>query len=245
MESTLVSITWIAAGLRDPRGSRIVAAHARRPRPRLRPAGLAILLALAACKVKDLPRSSRATSTASTATRSAPTTTRPAAATPGGRRAEREGRPQPPAVAGQEAPAATSGSSSTPGRPRSAATSRSRCSATAARSTPTAARYMATGYELIFGGWYNSEVDHRAARRARQRRRAANATLKVQPNQHYHWRIERNGKTLTWYVDDMTKPFLVLEDPQPARGSRPRVFRLQQLGDGYLVRQPRDHAALS
>ena len=41
---------------------------------------------------------------------------------------------------------------------------------------------------------------------------------KVVPNQRYHWKIERKGGKLTWWVDDMAAPFLVYDDPKPLEG---------------------------
>ena len=95
------------------------------------------------------------------------------------RRAVRAGRAQPSAVAAQEAPARRADRVRRVVDRGRAATSRSRCSVTATRTIRMAARTLATGYEVIFGGWYNTQVDHRAARRARQRRWSSAPTLKV------------------------------------------------------------------
>jgi len=77
--------------------------------------------------------------------------------------------------------------------------------------------YMATGYELIFGGWYNSKsiiarLDEHGKDVVERRE------PRVNPNQHYKWRIERKANQLTWYVDDMTNHFLQLIDPRPLEG---------------------------
>jgi hypothetical protein len=74
-----------------------------------------------------------------------------------------------------------------------------------------------TGYEVIFGGWYNSKS--MIARGNEHGKDVVTRVLpKVVPNQHYHWKLERRGKVLTWWVDDMTTPFLVLDDPAPLEG---------------------------
>ena len=82
---------------------------------------------------------------------------------------------------------------------------------------PDGGRYTATGYEVIFGGWYNSKsiiarLDEHApdvVQRVKPR---------VEPNQKYQWRVERRANTLTWYIDDMTQPFLQLVDQRPLEG---------------------------
>ena len=82
---------------------------------------------------------------------------------------------------------------------------------------PDGGAYMATGYELIFGGWSNSKsiiarLDEHAPDVV------ARAVPKVVPNQKYKWRIERKANQLTWFVDDMTNPFLQFVDPRPLEG---------------------------
>jgi Farnesoic acid 0-methyl transferase len=82
---------------------------------------------------------------------------------------------------------------------------------------PDGGQYMATGYELIFGGWYNSKsiiarMDEHAPDVVQR------VKPKVEPNQKYQWRVERRANTLTWYVDDMTQPFLQLVDQRPLEG---------------------------
>jgi hypothetical protein len=88
---------------------------------------------------------------------------------------------------------------------------------------PDAGRYTATGYELIFGGWHNSKsiiarLDEHGNDVVERRE------PKVVPKQHYHWRIERRGKTLTWFIDDLSKPFLKLEDAKPLDGTGHEYF---------------------
>ena len=83
---------------------------------------------------------------------------------------------------------------------------------------PDGGRYTATGYELIFGGWYNTKsiiarLDEHGSDLVQR------ADPKVIANQRYHWRVERRGKVLTWFVDDLTTPFLRYEDPRPLEGA--------------------------
>ncbi len=88
---------------------------------------------------------------------------------------------------------------------------------------PNGGAYTATGYELIFGGWHNSKSI--IARLDEHGNDLVQRTdVKVIPNQRYHWRIERQGKTLRWFIDDMTTPFLVLEDPRPLEGAGHEYF---------------------
>ena len=77
--------------------------------------------------------------------------------------------------------------------------------------------YLATGYELIFGGWFNSKSI--IARLDEHGKDVVQRTEpKVVPNQRYKWRVDRKANQLTWYIDDMTNPFLQLVDPQPLEG---------------------------
>lgn len=77
--------------------------------------------------------------------------------------------------------------------------------------------YMATGYELIFGGWGNSRsIIARLDEHGRDV--VQRADVKVVPNKRYHWKIERQDQTVRWFIDDMTTPFLELVDAQPLEG---------------------------
>jgi hypothetical protein len=88
---------------------------------------------------------------------------------------------------------------------------------------PDGGRYMATGYEVIFGGWSNSKsIIARLDEHGKDM--VERALPKVVPNKHYHWRIERQGKTLTWFIDDMATPFLKLDDPVPLEGPGHEYF---------------------
>jgi len=82
---------------------------------------------------------------------------------------------------------------------------------------PDGGRYTATGYELIFGGWYNAKsiiarLDEHGADMVQR------AEPKVAANQRYHWRIERRRNVVTWFVDDMAAPFLRYDDARPLEG---------------------------
>ncbi|HEY4243841.1 MAG TPA: hypothetical protein VGM88_28705 [Kofleriaceae bacterium] len=88
---------------------------------------------------------------------------------------------------------------------------------------PDAGRYMATSYVLVFGGWYNAKSQ--IARMDEHGTELASRTdKKVVPKQHYHWKIVRKGKVVTWWIDDMTTPFLTYEDPHPLEGSGHEYF---------------------
>ncbi len=88
---------------------------------------------------------------------------------------------------------------------------------------PDAGRYMATGYELIFGGWFNSKsIIARLDEHGKDV--VANTQKKVEPTRHYHWRIERKGKVVTWWIDDLQTPFLVLDDAAPLDGQGHEYF---------------------
>jgi Farnesoic acid 0-methyl transferase len=83
---------------------------------------------------------------------------------------------------------------------------------------PDGGRYTATGYELIFGGWFNTKSII-----ARLDEHGSDLVQRTEPKviatQRYHWRIERRHNAITWYVDDMTTPFLRYEDPRPLDGA--------------------------
>lgn len=86
-----------------------------------------------------------------------------------------------------------------------------------------------TGYELVFGGWYNTKSEI-ARLDEHGSDLAARTDVKVVPNKHYHWKIERLGKKLTLWIDgtsaDPTKPFLSYDDPQPLDGAGHEYFAI-------------------
>lgn len=88
---------------------------------------------------------------------------------------------------------------------------------------PDGGRYTATGYEVIFGGWYNTRsilarLDEHGGDMAQR------TEPRVAAGQRYHWRIERRGSAITWFVDDLTTPFLRYEDPRPLDGAGHEYF---------------------
>lgn len=88
---------------------------------------------------------------------------------------------------------------------------------------PDGGAYLATGYELIFGGWHNSKSI--IARLDEHGKDVVQRTdKKVVPGKHYYWKIERQGQVIRWFIDDMTTPFLELTDPQPLEGPGHEYF---------------------
>jgi hypothetical protein len=86
---------------------------------------------------------------------------------------------------------------------------------------PDGGRYTATGYEVIFGGWFNAKsIIARMDEHGKDV--VENTTVKVVPKQHYHWTIERIGKKLTWTIDQ--QPFLVYDDPNPLEANGHEYF---------------------
>jgi hypothetical protein len=95
----------------------------------------------------------------------------------------------------------------------------------------------ASGYVLIHGGWNNSisiiaRLDEHAPPfsslpagkdlvaeglyRENSRVRVEGNPFKVEIGRTYHWRIERRGKVLSWFIDG--NPFMRFEDPLPLSG---------------------------
>lgn len=90
---------------------------------------------------------------------------------------------------------------------------------------PDGGSYKASGYVLIFGGWYNSKS--MIARRDEHGKEAVERSdLKVIAKQKYHWRIERSGRRLSWFIDDLERPFLEYEDPSPLEGEGHDAFAI-------------------
>ncbi len=90
---------------------------------------------------------------------------------------------------------------------------------------PDGNRYVATGYEVIFGGWHNSKsiiarLDEHGNDMVQR------SDVKVIPGKHYHWRIDRKDTKVTWYIDDMNKPFLELDDKHPLEKDGHEYFAL-------------------
>lgn len=88
----------------------------------------------------------------------------------------------------------------------------------------------ASGYVLVFGGWNNSisiiarldehgpvmssvpAADFHDDTRVRVEARGTRAEL----GRTYHWKIQRRGNTIDWFIDGA--PFLRFEDPKPLTG---------------------------
>jgi hypothetical protein len=77
---------------------------------------------------------------------------------------------------------------------------------------PDGGAYLATGYEIVFGGWYNQKsIIARLDEHGKDM--ASRTDIKVVANQHYHWLIERRGTKISWSIDGA--PFLAYDDAHP------------------------------
>lgn len=88
----------------------------------------------------------------------------------------------------------------------------------------------ASGYVLIHGGWNNSlsiiaRLDEHGPRfdtvppdsyRENTRVRVEANPFRVEPGRLYHWRVERRGATINWFIDGA--PFMSFTDPMPLTG---------------------------
>ena len=82
---------------------------------------------------------------------------------------------------------------------------------------PDKGSYAATGYVFVFGGWNNSKSI--IARMDEHGDDVASRTRpQVEKGKQYRFRIVRQGQRIDWFIDDMTTPFLSLEDPKPLTG---------------------------
>ncbi len=77
--------------------------------------------------------------------------------------------------------------------------------------------YTSSGYVFIFGGWNNSKSEIARGNEHGQDV-VARGDPRVQVGKKYHWKIVRKGGHIEWFVDDMDRPFLTLDDPQPFTG---------------------------
>lgn len=88
---------------------------------------------------------------------------------------------------------------------------------------PNGGGYTATGYVLIMGGWNNSKSII-----ARENEHGDDVVERtgppVQLGHHYHWKIVRKGQTLTWFVDDMSQPFLTRHEEHEIYGDDNAYF---------------------
>ncbi|MDH5493532.1 MAG: DUF6250 domain-containing protein, partial [Myxococcales bacterium] len=75
--------------------------------------------------------------------------------------------------------------------------------------------YTATSYVVIFGGWNNStNVLARMDEHAEDR--VVGAARRVEPGRTYRMRVEREGETITAWVDD--ELLVRMQDPEPLEG---------------------------
>ena len=83
--------------------------------------------------------------------------------------------------------------------------------------------YTSSGYVFIHGGWSNTKS---ILARGNEHGNALveRTTPRVVPGQRYHWKIVRQGARIDWYVDDMSTPFLSLDDEQPLGGAGHEYF---------------------
>ena len=102
----------------------------------------------------------------------------------------------------------------------------------------------ASGYVLIHGGWNNSlsiiaRLDEHAPSLTKlladrkpfgpdSRVRVEANPYPVQPGRAYHWRIERRGGLLTWFIDGAK--FMEFNDPYPLKGSGNDRFAFSSWG---------------
>jgi hypothetical protein len=84
-------------------------------------------------------------------------------------------------------------------------------------------QYTSTGYVLIMGGWNNSK-SLLARGNEHGKELVERRTPRVEPGKRYHWKIQRQGQRIDWWVDDMDTPFLSYEDRQPLEGPGHEYF---------------------
>ncbi|HTJ46587.1 MAG TPA: hypothetical protein VL463_30985 [Kofleriaceae bacterium] len=89
---------------------------------------------------------------------------------------------------------------------------------------PDAGDYTSTGYVFIFGGWHNTESIIVKGYEHGTDKTPPKTSPKVEPGKKYHWRIVRKGSVIDWFIDDMNKPFLEYNDPNPWSGPGHEYF---------------------
>jgi hypothetical protein len=88
---------------------------------------------------------------------------------------------------------------------------------------PDQGAYQSTGYVLVLGGWNNSKS--MIAKGDEHGKELVERTEpRVEKARKYRWRITRKDRVVTWYVDDLTTPFLRYEDPRPLEGNGHEYF---------------------
>jgi len=81
--------------------------------------------------------------------------------------------------------------------------------------------YRSTGYVILAGGW-NNKKSLIARRNEHGHEMASNTRFRVTPDKWYHWKIQRKGATVTWWVDG--KEFLRYKDDRPLQGPGHQYF---------------------
>lgn len=99
-------------------------------------------------------------------------------------------------------------------------------------SKATTTSYTATSYVVIFGGWSNSlNVIARMDEHADDR--VIGTRLRVESGRSYRMKIERQGSTITYYIDDQKIAELNDADPLEGRGHDHFAFN-NWMSDSYF-----------
>lgn len=84
-------------------------------------------------------------------------------------------------------------------------------------------QYTSSGYAIVMGGWSNT-ISIIARRNEHGKDRKERRAPRVVKGKKYHWKLVRQGTKLSWYVDDMTTPFLSMDDAEPLEGPGHEYF---------------------
>jgi hypothetical protein len=88
---------------------------------------------------------------------------------------------------------------------------------------PDRGQYTSSGYVLVMGGWNNSR-SMIARGNEHGKDMVERSDVRVKVGQRYHWKIQRQGKRIDWWIDDMETPFLGFEDPSPLHSAGHEYF---------------------
>lgn len=88
---------------------------------------------------------------------------------------------------------------------------------------PDRGQYTSSGYVLILGGWNNTK-SMIARGNEHGKDLVERRDIRVKVGHRYHWKIQRKGKRIDWWVDDMETPFLSFEDPNPLHSAGHEYF---------------------
>lgn len=86
---------------------------------------------------------------------------------------------------------------------------------------PNKGQYTSSGYVFIMGGWNNSK-SLLARGNEHGRDLVERSAPKVEPGKRYHWKIQRQGERIDWWVDG--ELFLSYEDKNPLEGAGHEYF---------------------